>query len=283
MMRGFQIGRSSRSNSMKKRSGRRVRHLRHYYSKAKEYSVLELVIPRSGSPHSAFPSGKGENLIPEGGFVRSPTARRASISSIRGLSSCAQGRPITRLIAGSIPSSRTRTRRSSHQPDLDEIKRSRGAELGFRRAGFVSELSSAASVSTTWWPRFPRRPTSFFASVNAIADNLETSARRLKNRRPCARLLDARVLEDAARRQECALRQINASFSELQKAIKNIQDITARSPRDASLSLTIEEGRTAIKQGRTFCRPQEQSLLKGGIPERQERQPLSQSLREGGF
>ncbi len=72
---------------------------------------------------------------------------------------------------------------------------------------------------------------------------------------------------------------------ELQKTLKNVQDITASlSDEMPSIAVTIDESRAAIKQAEdVMIGLKNNPLLRGGIPARTERQPQSQSMREGDF
>jgi phospholipid/cholesterol/gamma-HCH transport system substrate-binding protein len=291
MMRGFQIGKvvKVKLNEKNEVDGEFV-IFDTYYSKAKEYSVLELVTSPIGlAPQLLFHPGKGENLIPEGGFV--PLA-----DSPEGLDLIDQGLvelplkddTITRLIAGINPFIENANKTIvTINRTLTEINRALAGQSSGPAGRIVSELSSAASRIDDMVAEVSSEADKLLASVNAIADNLETFSAEIENPTGLVpRLLDAKgslktLLDD----KNALYDKINASFSELQKAIKNIQDITASLNREMpSLSLTIEEGRTAIKQAQDVLTGLKNNpLLKGGIPERQERQPLSQSMREGGF
>ena len=74
-------------------------------------------------------------------------------------------------------------------------------------------------------------------------------------------------------------------MAELQKTLKNVQDIsTSLNGQMPSIALTIDEGRPAIKQAQDVLTGLKNNpLLKGGIPEKVERQPLSQSMRVEGI
>jgi phospholipid/cholesterol/gamma-HCH transport system substrate-binding protein len=64
-----------------------------------------------------------------------------------------------------------------------------------------------------------------------------------------------------------------------------VQDISGSiEDQMPTIAVTIDEGRAAIKQAQDVLTGLKNNpLLKGGIPERTEQQPLSQSLREGSF
>jgi phospholipid/cholesterol/gamma-HCH transport system substrate-binding protein len=124
-------------------------------------------------------------------------------------------------------------------------------------------------------------------SVSAITKNLEATSAALRDPTGLVpRLLDAKgslktILDD----KNALYDSISGSIGELQKTLKNVQDISASlSGQMPSIALTIDEGRTAIKAAQdVLIGLKNNPLLKGGIPEKAQRQPLSQSMREGTF
>jgi phospholipid/cholesterol/gamma-HCH transport system substrate-binding protein len=123
--------------------------------------------------------------------------------------------------------------------------------------------------------------------ADAISKNLEAATAAIRDPTGLVpRLLDAKgsiktLLDD----KNALYDNLEGSMAELQRTLKNIQDITSSlSGEMPSIAVTIDEGRAAIKQAQDVLTGLKNNpLLKGGIPARVEQQPQSQSMREGQF
>ncbi len=292
MMRGFQVGKVVKVslNDENEVDGDFV-IFEQYYPKAREYSVLELVTSPLGigGAQLLFHPGKGGRLLEEGSFV--PLS-----DSPEGLDLIDQGLvelplkddTITRLLSGINPLIENANKTIvTINRTLTEVNRALAGQSSGPAGRIVSDLSSAASKADAMIANLSRQSEELLDSVNGIAGSIESFASEIEDPTGLVpRLLDAKgslktLLDDKNELYD----RISSSISELQKSIQNIQGITAALSREMpSISLTIEEGRTAIKQAQDVLTGLKNNpLLKGGIPERPERQPLGESLREGSF
>ncbi len=292
MLRGFQVGKVVKValNDENEVDGAFV-IFEQYESKARRNSVLELVTNPLGlgGAQLLFHPGKSEDLLEEGGFV--PLA-----DSPEGLDLLDQGLvelplkddTISRLIAGINPFIENANRTIvTINRTLTEVNRALAGQSSGPAGKIVSELSSAASRADAMIANLSRQSEELLDSVNAIARNIESFTSEIEDPTGLVpRLFDAKgslktLLDD----KNALYSRIASSVSELQKAMQNIQGITAALNREMpSISLTIEEGRAAIKQAQDVLTGLKNNpLLRGGIPERPERQPPGESLREGSF
>jgi len=291
MMRGFQVGKVIKVelNKANEVDGIFVIYDT-YYSKAKEYSILELVTSPIGlGTQLLFHPGKGEDLIAPGSFVPLADSPEGQDLLDQGFVEIpVKDDTVTRLLAGVNPLIENANKTVvTINRTLTEINRAIAGQSSGPLGDIVSEASSAASRLDALVGDVSGQADELLARVNAIARNLEGATDALRDPTGLVpRLLDAKGTVKTLLDDDNALYdRISSSVAELQKTLKNIQDITASLNREMpSISLTIEEGRAAIKQAQDVLTGLKNNpLLKGGIPERQERQPLGQSMREGSF
>ena len=144
----------------------------------------------------------------------------------------------------------------------------------------VSEVSAQAIALV-------KKANALVDTINAISKNLEGTSEAIRDPTGLVpKLLDAKgslktILDD----KNALFDGISGSIAELQKTLKNIQDVSASLKGDMpAIAVAIDEGRTAIKQAQDVLTGLKNNpILKGGIPARTEQVPLSQSLREGSF
>jgi phospholipid/cholesterol/gamma-HCH transport system substrate-binding protein len=291
MMRGFQVGKVAKVtlNDANEVDAEFVIYDT-YYPKAKEYSILEFVTSPIGlGTQLLFHPGKGEALIAPGSFV--PLA-----DSPEGMDLLEQGLveipvkddTITRLLAGVNPLIENANKTIvTINRTLTEINRAIAGQSSGPLGDIVGEAASAAKRADAMVADVSRQAGQLLDQANAIASNIEGATSALRDPTGLIpRLLDAKgsvktLLDD----NNALYNRISSSVSELQKTLENIQGITTALNRAMpTISLTIDEGRAAIKQAQDVLTGLKNNpLLKGGIPESPQRQPLSQSLREGSF
>jgi phospholipid/cholesterol/gamma-HCH transport system substrate-binding protein len=292
MMRGFQIGKVAKIelNDANEVDGEFVIYDT-YYSKAKENSILELVVSPLGlgGAQLLFHPGKGESLIAPGSFVPLADSPEGQDLLDQGLVEIpVKDDTVTRLLAGVNPLIENANKTIvTINRTLTEINRALAGQSSGPLGDIVKEASSAAARADAMVADVSRQADKLLEQANAIAGNLEGATAALRDPTGLVpRLLDAKgsvktLLDD----KNALYDKISSSVSELQKTLANIQGITTALSREMpTISLTIDEGRAAIKQAQDVLTGlRNNPLLKGGIPESPERQPLSQSLREGSF
>jgi phospholipid/cholesterol/gamma-HCH transport system substrate-binding protein len=291
MMRGFQVGKVIKVelNDRNEVDAAFVIYDT-YYPKAKEHSILELATSPIGlGTQLLFHPGKGEALLEPGSFV--PLA-----DSPEGIDLIDQGLvdipvkddTVTRLLAGLNPLIENANKTVvTINRTLTEINRALAGQSSGPLGDIVNEASSAATRADAMVADVSRQADELLGQANAIARNLEGATAALRDPTGLVpRLLDAKGSVKTLLDDDNALYdRISSSVGELQDTLANIQSITTELSRQMpSISLTIDEGRAAIKQAQDVLTGlRNNPLLKGGIPESPQRQPLSQSLREGSF
>ncbi len=286
-----------------------------YYSKARENSLLELVTSPIGlGTQLLFHPGKSEGLLKDGSFV--PLA-----SSEEGQSLIEQGYveippkddTITRLLANVNPllESLAKTVVTVNRT-LTEVNRALAGQSSGPAGQVVAEAASAMARVDDLVADLQRQVGGIAEKANALVGDLQAQAGGLIDkagglvdtvgkvasnveattaaiRDPTGlvpKLLDAKgsiatLLDD----KNAIFDKLTSSLVETEKTLKNVQGITqdlrAQMP---SIGVAIDEGRTAIKQAQDVLEGLKNNpLLKGGVPERRDQQPLYQGLREGGF
>jgi phospholipid/cholesterol/gamma-HCH transport system substrate-binding protein len=291
MMRGFQVGKVTKVelNAENEVDGAFVIYDT-YYPKAKEHSILELVTSPIGlGTQLLFHPGKGEALIAPGSFVPLADSPEGLDLQDQGLVEIpVKDDTVTRLLAGINPLVENANKTIvTINRTLTEVNRALAGQSSGPLGDIVNEASSAATRADAMVADVSRQADELLAQANAIARNLEGATAALRDPTGLVpRLLDAKGSVKTLLDDDNALyNRISSSVSELQKTLANIQLITTSLSREMpAISLTIDEGRAAIKQAQDVLTGLKNNpLLKGGIPESPERQPLSQSLREGSF
>jgi phospholipid/cholesterol/gamma-HCH transport system substrate-binding protein len=273
MMRGFQVGKVSnvRLNDANEVDAEFVIYDK-YYPKVKEYSLLELVTSPIGlGTQLLFHPGKGDALAAPGSFIPFADSDEGRDLIDRGLVDIpVKDDSITRLIAGVNPAIENINKTVvTVNRTLTEVNRALAGQSSGPLGSIVNDVADAT------------------ANARAITKNLEATTAAIRDPTGLVpRLLDAKgsiktLLDD----KNALYDSINGSVAELQKTLRNIQDITkSLSDEMPSVAVTIDEGQAAIKQAQdVMIGLKNNPLLKGGIPARVERQPQSQSMREGQF
>jgi phospholipid/cholesterol/gamma-HCH transport system substrate-binding protein len=312
MMRGFQVGKVTkiRLNESNEVDAEFVIYDT-YYEKVKEYSILELVTSPIGLGTSLlFHPGKGETLVAPGSKIPLADSDEGKDLIDQGLVDIPlKDDTITRLLAGVNPLIENANKTVvTINRTLTEINRALAGQSSGPLGSIVNDASKAVAHADGMISSVSAQATSLVGhvdgmvvdvsaqaealvakanglvdSVNSITRNLEATTEAMRDPTGLVpRLLDAKgsirtLLDD----KNALYDSINGSIGELQKTLKNVQDITSSlNSQMPSIALTIDEGRTAIKQAQdVLVGLKNNPILKGGIPAKAEQVPLSQSMR----
>jgi phospholipid/cholesterol/gamma-HCH transport system substrate-binding protein len=298
MMRGFQVGKviKVKLNDQNEVDAEVVIYDT-YYQKVKENSLLEIVTSPIGlGTQLLFHPGKGERLMEPRSFLPLADSDEGKELIDQGLVDIPpKDDTITRLLAGVNPLIENANKTIvTVNRTLTEINRALAGQSTGPLGSIVTNASDAVGNADSMVADVSAQAKTLIAKANAIVDSVDQISKNLEAtteamRDPTGlipRLLDAKgsiktLLDD----KNALYDQINGAIAELQKSIKNVEDISdSLRGQMPSIAVTIDEGRTAIKQAQDVLTGLKNNpLLKGGIPERNEQQPLSQSLREGSF
>ena len=298
MMRGFQVGKMTkvRLNDANEVDAEFVIYDT-YYPKVKEYSILELVTSPIGlGTQLLFHPGKGESPAAPGSSIPLADSDEGKDFIDRGLVDIpVKDDSITRLLAGVNPLIENANKTIvTINRTLTEINRALAGQSSGPLGSIVVNASDAVAHADTLVADLSTQASTLVAKANALVDSVTVISKNLEATTASIRdptglvpkLLDAKgsiksILDD----KNALYDSISGSISELQKTLKNIQDITSSlSGEMPSIAVTIDEGRAAIKQAQdVLAGLKNNPLLKGGIPVRADQQPQSQSIREGQF
>jgi phospholipid/cholesterol/gamma-HCH transport system substrate-binding protein len=298
MMRGFQVGKVTkvRLNDENEVDAEFVIY-DNYYPKVKANSLLEIVTSPIGlGTQLLFHPGKGDSPAPPGSFIPLADSEAGKDLIDQGLVDIPpKDDTITRLIAGVAPMIENANKTIvTINRTLTEINRALAGQSSGPLGSMVTSASDAVAHVDGMVSSVSAQATELVAKANGLVDSMDGIAKNLEATTAAIRdptglvpkLLDAKgsiktILDD----KNVLYDSINASIGELQRTLKNVQDISASlNGQMPSIALTIDEGRAAIKQAQdVLIGLKNNPLLRGGIPERTERQPLSQSMREGSF
>ncbi len=298
MMRGFQVGKVRKVvlNDSNEVDAEFVIY-DEYYSKVRENSILELVTSPIGlGTQLLFHPGKGEVLMAPGSFMPLADSDAGRDLVDQGLVDIPlKDDSITRLLAGVNPLIENAGKTVvTINRTLTEVNRSLAGQSSGPLGSIVNNASDAVSHADKMVADISKQSKEIITKVNLLADSLNTIGDNLASttaamRDPTGlvpRLLDAKgsiktILDD----KNALYDSISGSVAELQKSLKSVQEISSSlEGQMPTIAVTIDEGRTAIKQAQDVLTGLKNNpLLKGGIPARNEQQPLSQSLREGSF
>jgi phospholipid/cholesterol/gamma-HCH transport system substrate-binding protein len=298
MMRGFQVGKVTkvRLNDKNEVDGEFVIY-DSYYPKVKENSILELVTSPIGlGTQLLFHPGKGENIALPGTFLPLADSEEGKDLIDQGLVDIpVKDDSITRLLASVNPLIEDADKTIvTINRTLTEINRALAGQSSGPLGSIVNNVSDAVAHADAMVAEVSTQATGLVSkantlvdSVNAIASNLEATTESIRDPTGLVpKLLDAKgsiktFLDD----KNALYDSISGSVVELQKTLKNVQDISASlNDQMPSVAMTIDESRTAIKQATDVLTGLKNNpLLKGGIPARLEQEAQSQSMREGQF
>jgi len=291
MMRGFQVGKMTKVklNAANEVDAEFVIY-DSYYPKVKEYSILELVTSPVGlGSQLLFQPGKGDSLAEPGSFIPLADTEEGKDLIDRGLVDIpVKDDTITRLIAGINPLIENVNKTVvTVNRTLTEVNRALAGESTGPLGSIVTDASGTVSNIQVMTKNLSSQTKTLLDSVNAISKNLEATTESIRDPTGLVpKLLDAKgslktLLDD----KNELYNSINGGLVEMQKTLKNVQEITSSlSDEMPSIAVTLDESRAAIKQAEdVMIGLKNNPLLRGGIPARVERQPKSQSLREGQF
>jgi phospholipid/cholesterol/gamma-HCH transport system substrate-binding protein len=298
MMRGFQVGKVTKIklNDANEVDADFVIY-DSYYPKVKEHSLLELVTSPIGLGTSLlFHPGKGEALIAPGSKIPlADTEEGKELIDLGLVDIPLKDDTITRLLAGVNPLIENANKTVvTINRTLTEINRALAGQSSGPLGSIVASASDAVSHADSMVADVSEQAKVLVAkanvlvdSVNAITKNLEATTEAIRDPTGLVpKLLDAKgsvktLLDD----KNALYDSINGSIGELQKTLKNVQDISSSlNGQMPSIAVTIDEGRAAIKQAQDVLTGLKNNpILRGGIPARNEQVPLSQSMREGSF
>jgi phospholipid/cholesterol/gamma-HCH transport system substrate-binding protein len=316
MMRGFQIGKVTKvSLNAANDVDAKIVIYEDYYPKVRQYSLLEIVTSPIGlGTQLLFHPGKGDALMTPGSFLPLADSEEGKDLIDRGLVDIpVKDDTITRLLAGVNPLIENANKTIvSVNRTLTEINRALAGQSSGPLGSIVSNASDAVAHADATVINVSAQAETLVSHVDSTVQNVSAQAKALvakadalldsvqaitKNlegmtaamRDPTGlvpRLLDAKgSIKTLLNDNNALYDSISGSVAELEKTIKNVQDISnSLSDQMPSIAVTIDEGRTAIKQAQDVLTGLKNNpLLKGGIPARTEQLPMSQSLREGSF
>jgi len=291
MMRGFQVGKVTkvRLNDANEVDAEFVIY-DSYYPKVKLNSLLELVTSPIGlGTQLLFHPGKGDSVAPQGSFIPLADSGEGKDLIDQGLVDIPpKDDTVTRLVASIDPLIENANKTIvTINRTLTEMNRAIAGQSSGPLGSIVTNASDTVAHLDSMVADVSAKANSLVDSVDAIAKNLEATTAAIRDPTGLVpKLLDAKgslktILDD----KNALYDSINGSIAELQKTLKNVQDISASlNGQMPSIALTIDEGRTAIKQAQDVLTGLKNNpLLRGGIPEKVEREPLSQSMREDSF
>jgi len=298
MLRGFQVGKVTKVElNAANEVDAEIAIYDSYYPKVMGNSILELVTSPIGlGTQLLFDPGKGETLMSPGSFI--PLADSDAGKSLidQGLVDIPlKDDTITRLFAGVNPLIENANKTVvTINRTLTEVNRSLAGQSSGPLGAIVNNASDAVAHADRMVVDISAKAKDLVVkanllvdSINTITDNLGATTAAMRDPTGLIpKLLDAKgsirtLLDD----KNVLYDSISGSVVELQKSLKNVQEITGSLEEQMpSIAVTIDEGRTAIKQAQDVLTGLKNNpLLKGGIPARTEQLPLSQSLREGSF
>jgi len=316
LMKGFQVGKVERITlNAENEVDATFLIFDDYRSKARQDSILELVTSPIGlGTQLLFHPGKSESLLKDGSFVPLATSEEAQILIEQGLVEIpTKDDTITRLLAdvGPLVESVQKTMVTVNRT----LTRSRSALAGQSSgpagqivneaaqavarvdsliAGLQTQVASVAGTAEALVKDVQAKAGSLLgqadelvATVGRVASNVEETTAAIKDPTGLVpKLLGAKgsiptILDD----ENALFERVSGSLSELEKTLGNVQSVTAElRAQMPSIGVAISEGRTAIKQAQDVLEGLKNNpLLKGGVPERREQQPLYQGLRAGSF
>lgn len=268
-----------------------------YYSKARENSVLELVTSPIGlGTQLLFHPGKSETLLSEGSFVPiASSAEGQDLIEQELVEIPPKDDTITRLLAGVNPliESVGKTVVTINRT-LTEVNRALAGQSTGPAGRIVSGAADAVAGVDALVGNIQGQAEELVAkadklvtTLTQVADNVQAMTSEMRDPTGLVpRLLDPKgsiktILDD----NNALFNKLASSLAETEQTLKNVQNITrelrAQMP---SIGVTLDAGRTAIQQAQDVLEGlRNNPLLKGGVPARQEQQPLYQSLREGQF
>jgi phospholipid/cholesterol/gamma-HCH transport system substrate-binding protein len=291
MMRGFQVGKMSKIslNADNEVDAEFVIYDK-FYDKVKEYSLIEVATSPIGlGTQLFFHPGKGENRLEPGSFIPVADSDEGKDLIERGLVDIpVKDDTITRLIASVAPLMEDVDKTVvTVNRTVTEVNRAIAGQSSSPLGSIVTDASDAVSNIEKMTKSLSAQANTLLASVNVIAKNLESTSEAIKDPTGLVpRLLDAKgsiktLLDD----KNQLYNSINGSVAELQKTLKNVQDITAGlNDEMPAVAVTLDQAQAAIKQAEdVLVGLKNNPLLRGGIPQRVERQSRSESMREGQF
>jgi phospholipid/cholesterol/gamma-HCH transport system substrate-binding protein len=298
MMRGFQVGKVTkvRLNAENVVEADFVIY-DSYYPKVKENSILEFVTSPIGlGTQLLFHPGKGEALLPPDSNVPVADSDEGKDLIDQGLVDIpVKDDTITRLLAGVNPLIENANKTVvTINRTLTEVNRALAGQSSGPLGSIVTSTSAAVAHTDGMIVDVSAEAKGLVAKANDLIDSIKVITQNLEVTTAAIRdptglvpkLLDAKgsiksLLDD----KNSLYDSINGSLGELQKTLKNVQDISASLNEEMpTIAVTIDEGRTAIKQAQdVLIGLKNNPILKGGIPARTDQVPLSQSLREGSF
>jgi phospholipid/cholesterol/gamma-HCH transport system substrate-binding protein len=282
-----------------------------FYPKARENSLLELVTSPIGlGTQLLFHPGKGEAIIKEGSFVplaSSPEGQDIIDQALVDIPP--KDDTITRLLAGVNPLIENLGKTVvTINRTLTEVNRALAGQsagpagkivsgaadavasvdaLIVSLGGQVSSLVSQVEELLAKADGIVVKADGLVGTLGQVAANVEVTTAAIKDPTGLVpKLLDAKgslktLLDD----KNAIFDKLMASLAETERTLKNVQGISAElKAQMPSIGVAIDEGRTAIKQAQGVLEGLKNNpLLKGGVTEQKDRQPLYQSLREGQF
>lgn len=305
LLKGFVIGKIDKLTLNKNNEVEAKFHIYDsFYNKVRGYSILELTVSPIGlGTQLLFHPGSGDELMPEGSFIPLADSDEGQALLDQNLVTIPpKDDTITRLLSNINPMiENTSKTLVTLNRTLTEVNRAiAGQSTGVLGTMLLDAGSAVGQLPGTMEDvrgmtqdirenisQLLQETSSLISEFNSIAANLNETTASIKDPTGLVtKLLDPKgsikkFLDD----DEALYKKISSMINELDKSAKSLQSIVtslnSEMPKVASL---LNETKTAIAKAQDVLEGLKNNpLIKGGIPERLELEPLRQSMREGSF
>ncbi len=275
-----------------------------YYSKVKEFSILELNVSPIGLGSTlVLHPGRGSLVLPEGSFVYRADSEAGRIVVEADLADIPQkDDTLTRLFSNLNPllENTNKTIVNVNKTIVDLNMALRGEGTGALAGTMRGVESSVGSLNQTLVAVREDVPTLLsevnvvLASVKGITEKVDGMSADLKQTTAAfadptgivTRLLDPKgsvktILDD----DNALFDKINALLAQVNSTMTNVDSISRRLNNEMpGVSLMLAEGKTTLVKAQDVLEGiKNNPLLKGGIPERQTQESLFRSMRDQEF
>ncbi|PKL22978.1 MAG: hypothetical protein CVV47_17245 [Spirochaetae bacterium HGW-Spirochaetae-3] len=291
IMKGFTIGKMDKLTLNDDNSVDALFHIYDtYYDKVREYSILELTVSPIGlGSQLLFHPGRSETRLAEGTFI--PTA-----DSIDGKALIEQelveippkDDTITRLLANVNPLlENTNKTIVTVNRTLTEVNRALAGQSSGPLGSIVGDTSAITADARERVGGILDQVSSLLSELETISANLAETTDSIRDPTGLVtKLLDPSgsiktFLDD----DDALYDKVMSIVGELDKSMSSLQGIVSGLNREMpKIAGLLNETRTAIQQAQDVLEGVKNNpLIRGGITERVEQQPLNQAMREGSF
>lgn len=305
MLKGFVIGKIDKLSLNKNNIVDAQFHIYDsFYSKVRTYSILELTVSPIGlGTQLLFHPGSGDELLEEGSFIPLADSEEGQTLVELGLVEIPpKDDTITRLLSNINPVMENINRTVvTLNRTLTEVNRVIAGQSTGPLGSIVVDASTAVAALPDTMEHVKglvsdvrenamqllEETTGLISEFKSIAGNLNETTESMRDPKGLVtKLLDPKgsikkFLDD----DEALYRKVNSMIGELEKSSKSLQSIisslNSEMPKVASL---LNETKTAIAKAQDVLEGiKNNPLIRGGIPERMDLEPLRSSMREGSF